>query len=135
MRSDFEWSRRVEFSETDLAGVVHFSNFYRWMEAAEHAFLQYLGIELLAANLGWPRVHAQADFKKPITFHQVVRVKVNIQKVSHRSVTYQFEFLIDESEQVHATGEMTSACVDLQSMKSVEIPVDIRGKLSQAAQV
>ena len=43
MANHFHFSKRVEFSETDMAGIVHFSNFFRYMEMAEHAyFLQYL---------------------------------------------------------------------------------------------
>ena len=39
----FEFQRRVEFHETDLAGIVHFSNFFRYMEDCEHAFYRSLG--------------------------------------------------------------------------------------------
>ncbi len=44
MNDKFEWSRLVEFYETDLAGITHFSNFYRWMESAEHDFLRVRGV-------------------------------------------------------------------------------------------
>ena len=37
MASEFTITRRVEFSETDLAGIMHFTNFYRWMEICEQA--------------------------------------------------------------------------------------------------
>lgn len=38
MPSEFEAIRRVEFSDTDLAGIMHYSNYFRFMETAEHAF-------------------------------------------------------------------------------------------------
>ena len=38
--------RRVEFSETDMAGIVHYSNFFRYMEAAEHEFFRALGFSV-----------------------------------------------------------------------------------------
>ena len=40
MACEHRLQRRVEFSETDAAGIVHFSNFFRYMEGAEHAFLR-----------------------------------------------------------------------------------------------
>ena len=43
MGFDFTHQRQVEFAETDMAGIVHFANFFRWMESAEHAFLRSLG--------------------------------------------------------------------------------------------
>jgi YbgC/YbaW family acyl-CoA thioester hydrolase len=125
----FEWSRLVEFYETDLAGITHFSNFYRWMESAEHAFLRKRGITLHQEGIGWPRVNASADFKKPIKFGDLIRVSVSIAELRTRSVRYAFEFRVNESDQVHATGEMVSVCVDLATMKAIEIPAKIRSLL------
>jgi len=131
MSDSFEWSRLVEFYETDLAGIAHFSNFYRWMESAEHAFLRERGIALHEGEIGWPRVNAQADFKKPIQFGDHVRVRVSIAEVRTRSVRYAFEFRVNESDEIHATGEMISVCVNLGTMKAVEIPVEIRTRLER----
>ena len=46
MATEFSITRRVEFSETDLAGIMHFTNFYRWMEICEHEFLRSLGLSV-----------------------------------------------------------------------------------------
>jgi len=129
MNGVFEWSRLVEFYETDLAGITHFSNFYRWMESAEHAFLRDRGIVLHQEGIGWPRVNASADFRKPIKFGDWVRVTVSIAELKTRSVRYSFEFRVNESDEIHATGEMISVCVDLGTMKAIEIPAGIRGLL------
>jgi tetratricopeptide (TPR) repeat protein len=37
--SPFTTTRRVEFGDTDMAGIMHFANFFRFMEAAETSFL------------------------------------------------------------------------------------------------
>ncbi len=129
MNGLFEWSRLVEFYETDLAGITHFSNFYRWMESAEHAFLRDRGIVLHQEGIGWPRVNASADFRKPIKFGDLVRVTVSVAELKTRSVRYSFEFRVNESDEIHATGEMISVCVDLATMKAIEIPAGIRGLL------
>ncbi|MGC6425966.1 MAG: acyl-CoA thioesterase [Akkermansiaceae bacterium] len=128
MPAPFEWSRPVEFYETDLAGIAHFSNFYRWMESAEHAFLRSRGISLHDGKVGWPRVHCEADFKKPVKFGDSVRVRVSVAEVRTRSVRYSFEFL-NAADELCATGEITAVCVDLSLMKALEIPDEIRGKL------
>lgn len=130
MSEPFEWSRPVEFYESDLAGIAHFSNFYRWMESAEHAFKRHKGMKLHADGTGWPRVNATADFKKPVKFGDLVRVRVEIAELRTRSVRYLFEVRVNDSDEIHATGEMTSVCVDLSTMKAVEIPEGIRECLS-----
>ena len=59
MAYEFKVVRSVEFYETDMAGIVHYSNFFRYMEVAEAAFFRSLGLSILAKNLeakvGWPR--------------------------------------------------------------------------------
>ena len=50
MSTPFHTHRRVEFHETDMAGIVHFSNYFRWMESAEVDFLHARG---LSVRLGW----------------------------------------------------------------------------------
>ena len=131
MSTLFEWSRPVESYETDLAGIAHFSNFYRWMESAEHAFLRERGIQLHDGEIGWPRVNASADFKKPIKFGDLVRVRVSVSEVRTCSVCYSFDFFANDDDTVRATGEMISVCVKLATMKAMEISEDIRVRLEQ----
>ena len=45
MADPFRTTRRVEFVDTDMAGIVHFSNFFRWMESAEVEFLRARGVD------------------------------------------------------------------------------------------
>ena len=47
MAFEFKAIRRVEFSETDMAGIVHYSNFFRYMETAEHGFFRSLGYSVV----------------------------------------------------------------------------------------
>jgi len=56
--SEFHYRRRVQFADTDLAGVVHFSWIARYMEEAEHALWREAGLSIVSpdAPLGFPRV-------------------------------------------------------------------------------
>ena len=46
MSQVFKTERRVEFRDTDAAGIVHFSVFFAYMEQAEHEFLRSLGLSV-----------------------------------------------------------------------------------------
>jgi YbgC/YbaW family acyl-CoA thioester hydrolase len=83
-------------------------------------------VALHQGGVGWPRVNASADFKKPIKFGDLIRVSVSIAELRTRSIRYTFEFRVNESDEIHATGEMVSVCVDLATMKAIEIPSKIR---------
>ncbi len=66
----FSTTRRVEFRDTDAAGIVHFSAFFPMMEAAEHEMLRSLGLSVLPKDTGesgvpavtWPRVSASCNY-------------------------------------------------------------------------
>ena len=62
MPYEFKTTQQVEFSDTDMAGIMHFANFFRFMEVTEHAFLRSLGLSVHmeedGRTIGWPRVRA-----------------------------------------------------------------------------
>ncbi len=74
------YRRRVQFYETDAAGIVHFSNFFRYMEEAEHALWRENGISIFPAEPthGWPRVAASFDYKRPLRFEDEFEVHLAV---------------------------------------------------------
>ena len=125
---EFSISRKVEFSETDMAGIVHFSVFYRYMEYAEHAFFRSLGRSIADPNLGvgWPRVHCKCDFKKPLKFEDEVEIHLLVSAKTTKSISYQFRLLKADSEV--ARGTITVVCVrrnEGDGMKATSIPSEI----------
>ncbi len=105
-------TRRVQFSETDMAGIVHFSNFYRWMEETEHEFFRSLGFAIMEPHddgtyLGWPRVSASCTFERPLTYDDEFQVRLDIERIGVKSVTYVMEFWQEERI---AHGRLKTAC-------------------------
>src|SRR6266478_6049027 len=96
MPYEFKLTRRIEFAETDMAGIVHFSNYFRMMEAAEHAFFRSLGASIHAHDegnaIGWPRVSATCDYRRPLRFEEEVEVHLLVAEVRSRSIRYLFIF-------------------------------------------
>ena len=108
----YRTTRRVEFSETDAAGMIHFSSYFLYMEQAEHELFRHLGTSVLTKDdsgiLSWPRVSASCDYSRPVTFEDELQIDVGIARLGEKSVTYQFYFLKDD-QQV-AIGQITSVC-------------------------
>jgi acyl-CoA thioester hydrolase len=129
-------TRRIEFADTDMAGIVHFANFFRFMEAAEVEFLRSLGVSVLMGwegqKISFPRVAASCDFIKPARFEDLLDVSVSIQRIGRKSVTYGFEFSL--RGEVIARGQITSVCcrVDSRPLESIEIPASLRALLERA---
>lgn len=129
----FETQRIVEFHETDMAGIVHFSNFFRYMESAEHRFLHSLNQQVhgIADGLetGWPRVNANCDYLRPARFGDRLKILVFIDEVRNRSLRYRFEF--HNSNELIATGSIAAAYVAMtaKGIAAIPIPDPLRQKL------
>ena len=125
--SEHRYRRRVQFADTDLAGVVHFSWIARYMEEAEHALWREAGLSIVPANgtLGFPRVAVSIDFKAPLYFEDEFEDWVRIDAISTRSIAY--SHVITKGDITVATGTMTAVCVRKGEtpMRATEIPKDI----------
>jgi YbgC/YbaW family acyl-CoA thioester hydrolase len=142
MPYEFKMTRRVAFRETDVAGIVHFSHFFAWMEDGEHAFFRSLGLSIHegkeAQHVGWPRVTAKCEYKAPLRFEDEAEIHLLVKEKRDKSLTYQFRISRIEGEQrvESAIGEITAVCVawDEQSgkMKAVSIPDKIAGQIEVA---
>jgi acyl-CoA thioester hydrolase len=133
----FRTTRRVEFGDTDMAGIAHFANFFRYMEAAETDFLHTRGLSVSWAaggqRFGFPRVSANCDFKRPVRFEDLLDIAVTVEEVGRKSVRYRFDFARDGDEV--AVGRITAVyCLHSpdRGMESLEIPADLRAKLTGA---
>lgn len=128
MPYEFKLVRRVEFIETDMAGIVHYSNFFRYMEAAETAFIRSLGFSLWAGQAdppyGWPRVHVECDYKAPLRFEDEVEIHLLVAEKRPRSLTYRFRLRkLNAHPHVEvAQGLVTVVCVTLSHGKLVATP-------------
>lgn len=114
MAYEFSIRRRVEFAETDMAGIMHFSNFFRFMEVAEATFYRSLGFSVIMkeTGVGWPRVHAECDYAKPLYFEEEVEVRMIVQETRSRSACYLFKFVKLENQQpvIAARGKVVVVC-------------------------
>ena len=130
--SPFRLRRRVQFYETDVAGIVHFSWFFRYMEEAEHALWRENGLSIFPAALthGWPRIAASFDFRRPLRFEDEFDVVIRVAEMKSRTIRY--ECALEKDGTTLATGTMTIACVRKQpTMQAVDIPAEIREQLQR----
>ena len=132
MSAEFSITREVEFAETDMAGIMHFTHFYRWMEVCEHAFLRSLDLSVDMQSgedrIGWPRVKTTCRFKRPLRFEDEVELRLSVREVRDRSIVYAVDFWKEENgDRVRAAaGETVAACVrfdpDTLAMTPVPVP-------------
>jgi acyl-CoA thioester hydrolase len=122
----FSWKRRIEFCETDAAGIAHFSTFLLLMEQSEHALFRSLGLTVFSSAalhagsgvqafvcddlqaITWPRVHCEVDYHAPARFEEELVDEVSIERLGAKSVT--FAHRLGRGSHLIATGKMVSVC-------------------------
>jgi acyl-CoA thioester hydrolase len=125
----FVTSRRVEFVDTDMAGIVHFTNFFRYMEQAEAEFFRSYGYTLAerpnASGVaeGWPRVSCSCSFKSPAYHNDVLEIRIFIRRRGFKSLTLGYEF--GRGSTLIAIGQIKTAYCRFtvgKPIESLEIP-------------
>jgi YbgC/YbaW family acyl-CoA thioester hydrolase len=132
MSAELRLRRHVAFAETDSAGIVHFANYFRYFEDAEHALWREAGLTIHTADspIGWPRVSASCEYHRPLKFEQEFDIHVVIAEITARTVRYQGSITRDGERVASATWKI--ACVNKfpdGSMKSTNIPANILERL------
>jgi acyl-CoA thioester hydrolase len=112
MPKRFTTQRLVEFSDTDMAGIMHFASFFHYMESVEHEFLRSLGLsvysEIDGETISFPRVAAKCDFQSPAKCEDILAAHLVILRIGNTSLTYRIAF--ERDGDAVATGEVTCVC-------------------------
>jgi acyl-CoA thioester hydrolase len=133
--------RKVEFAQTDMAGIVHFANYYRWMEEAEHDFFRSHGLKVMERQpdgtvyIGWPRVSCSCQYEAPAHYEDELELHVRVERVGFKSVTFLHE--IHTGGRRIANGRMKIACCLCRSdgtLTAIEIPEEYRTAFESVAE-
>lgn len=128
--------RRVEFADTDMAGIAHFARFFVFMETAEHELLRALGTEVHSEHeghpIGWPRVATECEYLAPARFGDVLEIETRVARKGETSLTFEHRFL--RRGEVIARGRMTSVCcrLDGEGPRAIPMPRLVAERLEEA---
>jgi acyl-CoA thioester hydrolase len=134
MPTPFITRRRVEFRDTDAAGIAHFSVFFNYMEEAEHELLRSVGTSVVFRDeegpISWPRVNVSCDYRGALKFEDQFEIQVRIERLGTKSITYAFDFV--KQGQAIGSGKITAVCCRIDEglpPRSIAIPPAIADKL------
>ena len=137
MSDVFRTTRRVEFADTDLAGICHFSRYPVFLETAEHQFVESLGYSIDmpvdGERIGWPRVSLSVQYRAPAKFGDVLEISVRVKKKGRTSLTY--AFTVERGGTLLATAEVVAVCCKHDSqgnIVSIPIPAGLADQIIEA---
>jgi acyl-CoA thioesterase FadM len=123
--------RRIEWIDTDAAGIYHWTTVFRLAEAAEAAMHTALGIE---GTFGLaPRVAVAANFRRPLRFNDLVAVELAVQTIGRSSLVYRLTLTSDAD--LVAEGTLTICFIDQATGRAAPWPQDVRERLSCGGRV
>ncbi len=139
LQAPFVVRRRVEFRDTDAAGIAHFSTFFVWMESAEHELLRHAGVPLvdvvealapaddgegreLPGTYSWPRVSANCDYKSAVRFNDELDIVVGLEAIGRSSLTWALRF--EQAGRWIAQGRVVAVrCLLRPGLPPVAVPI------------
>ena len=137
MAFEFRTCRRVAFAEADCAGIVHFSNYFRYMEEAEHAFLRSvsLSVEIRGEGgaIGFPRLSSSCEFLRPARFEDLLDIHLWVSRKGRTSVSYTVVFSKDGVE--IARGWTTAVACRVRpdgTFEPVPLPEPLSSRIEEA---
>jgi len=126
----------VRWVDTDALRVVHYSNYFRYVEAAEEELYRSLGFTFKELNetykIAIPRVEAFCRYKAPARFGDIVTVILQLNEKSEKTMKYEFEIQRKSDGELLCTGYLKIIGLDLVSWKATTLPPDLIAKVATA---
>lgn len=107
----------AQYYETDQMGIVHHSNFIRWLEEARVYFMDQIGSgydRMEQEGVFSPVVEVCCQYKKMVHFHECVQITVRVKKYNGVRLYLDYEIIEKDGQSVCATASSTHCFVDRQ---------------------
>lgn len=125
---------QVRFGHVDPAGIVYFPRIYDYLhDVFEEVWEKHVGQRyyhlLLERRIGFPLVHSEADFKAPLHFGDRPVVSVTCFRLGRASLG--LRYVIRLADKVCVEARQVTACVELETMTSIEMPAEFRARFEE----
>ncbi len=102
-----EYIHLTQYYETDQMGIVHHSNYIRWMEEARTAYMDEMGFpyrKVEESGIICPVLSVECEYKTMTYFGD--RVSIEVKMPFFKGVKYEFSYIIrdEKTREIHATG-------------------------------
>jgi len=125
----FESRIKVRFGDEDHAQIVYYPRFFHFFHCAFEDFFDEQGYRyrdcLDVDRVGWPAVHAEADFRRPVRFGEVITVALTIAEIGDKSATFDYVVTRDDGDTA-CTGRVVVACISMDDYRGRSIPDEYR---------
>lgn len=132
----FRSTIRVRFSDEDHARIVYYPRFFHFFHVAFEDFFESEGVPYrtcLDEGVGWPAVHAEADFESPVRFGDDLEIAVDVARIGRTSATFVYTGAVRGRGGTAVRGKVVVACLDMITYRAMEIPAKYRALFEKHA--
>lgn len=105
-------SINVRFYETDMMGIAHHSNHFRWFEMARIEYLRHLGVtlgDMMDEDIVFPIMNVSCNYKEPARFDDIIHIETYLIKMTRAQMVFRYRMLRASDGVLLATGETKNA--------------------------
>lgn len=127
--TDFLFTRKINYYETDRMGVVHHSNYIRFLEEARCAMLEFYQMpysDFESQGVMIPVLGVNCSFKQPVTFDDILEIKPFVKDFNGVRLTIGYKVIEQKTGNLVLIGE-TKHCFTNLSLKPVRLQKQIPG--------
>jgi acyl-CoA thioester hydrolase len=117
---------KVRFVETDMMGVVHHSNYFRWFEMGRVEYLRQAGIlllDLMEQHILFPITDVSCQYRAPARFDDYILIETTLAELSKAKMVFSYRIVKEESGELLATGRTQNVFTDGGS-RIIRLPVE-----------
>lgn len=129
---------RAGFGDCDPAGIIYFPVFFDWFHQAMETWFAAIGRPyqdvIVKRKIGFPAVHTEADFRKPIAFGDEIDIELRVTKLGTKSIRFAYDVRGLDEKEPRATGATVCVVIDLdpqsdEYMQGLAVPADLRSRI------
>lgn len=124
--TEFIFPVRVYYEDTDVAGIVYYANYLRFLERGRTEWLRELGIDqsiLIEAGLAFAVTEVNIQYLKPARFNDLLEVVTAIKSSGRASLVFSQSVRDKQQpEHIYCRAEVKAACIDMTTLKPKALP-------------
>lgn len=127
---------KVRFVETDLMGVVHHSNYFRYFEMGRVEYLRQAGVlltELMEKGIVFPITDVACKYHASAKFDDYILIETEMTEVSRVKMVFTYQVRREADGVLLASGATTNLFTSIASGKIIRLPAEYYNKLEKAA--
>jgi acyl-CoA thioester hydrolase len=130
-------SYRVRYEEVDAQGIVNHAQYAHYFTGARVAYFRAMGFD--AANITTDKVqpvvvHLDVDFLLPARFDDHMDVWCRCGKIGESSFVFEYQVVNGMTQALQAKGHTVLVTLNLEDLKPVRVPEDLRRRIAKIEQ-